>query len=441
MRKVNMGRTNVLTSVYSVAVLACLSASTVEGAALHAPDGGVVARSELPMQASPARLVLLAPQALPPGVRSAGPSGRSLDYVLVYHNTNPRFFYTADVDGTWVGDDITLDGAVHVISEYRVGAYGHGDGPYVVTSNLAYDIDGATASVIAGSECVFEVPGGAGLVDLFCTLDPPLIVPDSLYALFECDDYENGAWLVSDEAEVGFTEDDFCVEVAPSPGLGYWGGGLWSGFEWSVWADPDCNDNDIRDEVEEPDIESVCSLREHEGYGEFCLELGGAGPEDDYTWIEPRLGGVRELVVQLSVPLEPATVVAGSVEISCDTGAYDGTVGVALEDGQSCPDSKLVITLEDGFALPTSRCRVSLSGISSIYGLPAIADFPLNVLECDGNRDGIVNSIDFSGNRARWGETADETNFIWDYNHNGSLNTIDSSATKARFGNRLPDWP
>ncbi len=450
-----MTRINGLAGASTIAVLACVSASAVQGAALHDAGSGVMAASELQARTTADRLAPATAQPLPPGVGSSGPSDRSVDDVLVYHNTTPRFFYTADVDGTWVGDDITLDGAARLISEYRVGAYGHGAGPYVVTSNLAYGIDGATAYMIAGSECVFEVPSGAGLVDLFCTLDPPLIVPDSLYALFECDDYENGAWLVSDEAEVGFTEDNWCIEdprdsegQPMTPGCGWWFGDPYGGFEWSVRADPDCNDNDIPDEediaagtsedlntngvpdeCEQPAILSGRSCRTHGDAGALCMDLAfDAAAADETPKIEPRLGGVARVELDLSFALDEASVSAEHVQLTCQPQPYTGSVTASMS-GETTVVLDLDPPMPDGHC-----CRVTMDGMVSTLGHPVADSLSLATLAGDVSRDGIVNTIDFSGIKSRFGVATDVTNQEYDLNTDGIINSLDSSAVKARFG-------
>ena len=118
------------------------------------------------------------------------------------------------------------------------------------------------------------------------------------------------------------------------------------------------------DECEMVDVVSVCSSHLHGEAGEFCLELGVC---PDYNWIEPRGVGVRELVCEMNVPVDPATVSPASVHVVCVNNVCEGTIGTSLGDGVYCCDAELVITFDP--ALPDQDCfTVSPSGMTSTAG-------------------------------------------------------------------------
>lgn len=205
-------------------------------------------------------------------------------------------------------------------------------------------------------------------------------------------------------------------------------------------ASADCNQNHVPDECDiaagtsydadgdgRPDecaaalIVAARSCLTHGGAGEFCVDLGlgdeGESPGDN---LEPRLSGIRRLKFDLDV-----AVASVDAYVACP---YSGTMTTQL-------DGDFTAVVEFSEALPNDMCCiVTLTGdVADTYAVDALAG--------DLDRDRIVNSIDSSYIKARFGQAASADNFIADLNLDGVINSIDYSAVKSRFGNTAESCP
>lgn len=156
---------------------------------------------------------------------------------------------------------------------------------------------------------------------------------------------------------------------------------------------------------------------------EHCLVLAEDTPgKSNELGPDPRLARIGDLVMTVSDPAPGARAV--SVAIDCG----DGPVPYpATSDG-----TFVEVTIDPPLADATC-CTVTIDGIEASWAVIAH--------EGDVNRDGIVNTVDSSAIKARFGTSTDSLNFIWDPNADGIINSIDFSAIKARFGNSLPSCP
>ncbi len=68
------------------------------------------------------------------------------------------------------------------------------------------------------------------------------------------------------------------------------------------------------------------------------------------------------------------------------------------------------------------------------------ADY-VDALRDDANRSAVVDTVDSSQTRQHFGESANESNFLWDWNADGTINTIDNSSRKLLLGHTAPQCP
>jgi len=200
-------------------------------------------------------------------------------------------------------------------------------------------------------------------------------------------------------------------------------------------ASYDCNGNGMPDECEGLSfrITRTRSCADHGVAGEFCLNVDGGG-------VEPRLPGLRKLVCELSLPMDPATFSVDDVEVGCAEGDYTGVLSAVVGDRSHCPAGELAIEFSP--ALPDENCcNVRIIDVLSRNGQPLVAELPVRLLAGDVDRDGVVTSIDAALIRPQFGWAVSKTNFWYDVTADGLLTTLDLSAIKPRFGRAAPSCP
>lgn len=187
----------------------------------------------------------------------------------------------------------------------------------------------------------------------------------------------------------------------------------------------DVNTNGVPDECESGEIVSARSCRAHGGAGHYCVGLG-IGDGSRYTGdnLEWRLGRVGRL--EFDVTLPPLDFAA---EVTCaiDT-EYTATV-TTVTDGSS------TVYVEFEPPLPSNDC-CTITFAGGVADVQAVA-----TLECSVDGNLVVDILDFTAVKSRFGQGVDSTNFRYDLNRDGVINSLDSSAIKARFGNSLAGCP
>jgi len=199
---------------------------------------------------------------------------------------------------------------------------------------------------------------------------------------------------------------------------------------WDVYqgTSQDSNANCVPDDCEAVEILAVRSCQTHGVAGTFCLEVGQGG-------VEPRLGRVTRLEVDLGDTLDPASVKDEHVQVACDAHVYDGNVAASLSGGTT-------VILDFDMPLPNQDCcRIGLAGMRSDRGHIVIDTCPVALLEGDANRDGYINTADASSLKQRLGQLVDAANAQYDVNRDGFISTADSSSVKSRLGNIAPTCP
>jgi hypothetical protein len=160
------------------------------------------------------------------------------------------------------------------------------------------------------------------------------------------------------------------------------------------------------------------SLKDHSSVGELALGMGVAGG------IEPRLGGIE----RLEVDLDDASSVSRVIDVACHPTVWTGTVPFAVSDVLAD-----TVTVEFTPALPDqSYCVVTLDCGASVC-----------VRSCEGdlNRSGSTTASDNLQAKVRFGQAANETNCEWDFNLSGGITAADALAIKIRLGFAAPGCP
>jgi len=193
----------------------------------------------------------------------------------------------------------------------------------------------------------------------------------------------------------------------------------------------DVNSNGIPDECE-PWISNARTCRGHGAAGMLCLDVG----LEDELGVEPRLGGVQWLELEVSVPLHAASVSGAHVQVACLEHAYTGDVVASLVG-----DGTVVLCF--GCPLPDrDSCEITLDGmVSESDGYAVPNGCTIVTLEGDVTRDGKVTSVDSSAIKPRLGALAQQGNAVYDLVTDGVVNSLDVSAVKPRFGHKAPECP
>ena len=178
-----------------------------------------------------------------------------------------------------------------------------------------------------------------------------------------------------------------------------------------------------------------CKLHDDGTYDAwFCLPMGLGDADSHGDNIEPRVGGVETLELQMSAAMDAATVVGAHVQVDCGSG-YAGMANAYL-DGDS------TVVLEFDPALPNGDCcEVGLAGMSSESGVAVEETCFVAGLLGDVTRDGIVNSIDTSTIKPFYGTAPTDTSFVFDITLDNLISTLDTSGVKPYYGSMAPDCP
>jgi len=190
-----------------------------------------------------------------------------------------------------------------------------------------------------------------------------------------------------------------------------------------------------------PVIAEVASCRDHGPsggpYSEYCLALGLGDQAFAETWdshgdnVEPRLGGISRLMLDMTQTMNPATVVGGNVQVTCLSG-YAGTVTASLSGTST-------VVVDFSPSLPDQDCcEIGLAGMASAAGDPVPDKWYVAGLEGDVLQDGLVNTLDYSAIKPRFGQSAVAANARYDLFTDGIINSVDASAVKPRFAHTLP---
>ncbi|HUU83700.1 MAG TPA: C25 family cysteine peptidase [Phycisphaerae bacterium] len=171
--------------------------------------------------------------------------------------------------------------------------------------------------------------------------------------------------------------------------------------------------------LESTTISSVACCMD-QGGTEYCLGMAKGGS----ATVEPRQGGVSELVLQTADPVEAGSTTATA---TCVNNVYGGTVTV-VADGTTT----VMVTLDP---LPDQDCCTIEfdGGIVDSVGVRLLAG--------DVNGDGSVSTADASSIKQRMGIVVGASDFWYDVNMDGNVSTADASSIKQRLGNVAPACP
>ena len=187
-------------------------------------------------------------------------------------------------------------------------------------------------------------------------------------------------------------------------------------------------------------IENAWTLSEHTGVGWRPLKIFEAVPHSRLLPIDPRLAGVAKLFLEMNVSVDPSTVTADHVQLTCDGSPHPGTVTVSAQPYGGCGYDGLSLTL--GERLPDGACcTLSLDGMLTIYGKPFVDALAITPLIGDTDGSGSVLASDMLGIKAYVGQTAWDDNVRYDLDGNGVILASDMLLIKTYIGNTAPDCP
>jgi hypothetical protein len=151
---------------------------------------------------------------------------------------NPSAFWAPGA-GVAMADDMTLAGTARLLTYYDLGAFGTGGGTYSVTAGLYNKCPGDGGSLIAGTGMTWTaIPADDMIYLLQADLSfAPVVIPNTVWMLAAFSSVDAG-WVLSEQAEVGSTQDLYGQDDPPWA-CDYWfggGPGEYAGF----WADIQC---------------------------------------------------------------------------------------------------------------------------------------------------------------------------------------------------------
>ena len=221
---------------------------------LQVSTGSQTASVDVPASAA----VSVAPEAVTAvaGPALHMPAGQSRGGNLVYSNTiDPTYWYYSNWEPPlYAADDVTLAGTDRIGVSYELGLLVNA-GTMNVTMELWSGSSVPEVPITGGACTVTGLTGGA--VTATCTLPVETVVyPDSLWVLFQkgAASSDHGIWITN-EAEVGDTDDVFCKGTPGSWSTLWFGGDPYAGFWIEMYAETvqqTCGNN-IREGTEECD--------------------------------------------------------------------------------------------------------------------------------------------------------------------------------------------
>ncbi len=166
---------------------------------------------------------------------------------------------------------------------------------------------------------------------------------------------------------------------------------------------------------------AVQSRKTHGATGSFNLAIDYTQPIAGSVTVEPRtIGAGHFIVFQFDGPVT-ASGSASTVDSS--------NISIATTNALGAAANEVLVTLT-GVA-DNSRAKISLSGVN---GGATVWLASVGFLVGDVNNTRSVNSSDISAVKARSGQAATATTFVYDLNASGAINSSDISAVKARSG-------
>ena len=91
-------------------------------------------------------------------------------------------------------------------------------------------------------------------------------------------------------------------------------------------------------------------------------------------------------------------------------------------------------------ALPDADCcQISLSGVASPDGVPVLDTYYVRILAGDFDQNAQVTTRDASMLKIYFGQTADLSNFLFDFDGDGVIQAGDFSKVKLHLGNLAPE--
>ena len=166
---------------------------------------------------------------------------------------------------------------------------------------------------------------------------------------------------------------------------------------------------------------AVQSRKIHGAAGTFNLPLDNMQPIAGAVTVEPRaIGAGHVIVFQFDGPVT-ASGSASTVD--------SNNISIVTTNAVGAVTTEVLVTLT-GVA-DNSRAKISLNGVN---GGATVWPATIGFLVGDVNNTRSVNSSDISAVKARSGQAATATNFVYDVNATGAINSSDISAVKARSG-------
>jgi len=169
---------------------------------------------------------------------------------------------------------------------------------------------------------------------------------------------------------------------------------------------------------------AVQSRKTHAAAGDFDIPITTGVPIGGAVTVESRaIGAGHRIVFQFNIPITATGTATAIDSMSMSIGSVSAMIS----------GNDVIVTLT---GIPDNR-RVTVS-LANVNGLSVDATASIGFLVGDGNSSRGVDALDIIAVRTRSGQSANATNFRFDFNASGGIDALDIIAARTRSGLVLP---
>jgi hypothetical protein len=189
----------------------------------------------------------------------------------------------------------------------------------------------------------------------------------------------------------------------------------------------------LQTETVPPQITGWSSAATHGVVGEILLAI-----PDDGTFVESR--GLRRLLIQFSEAIQPASLTAGSVQLTGIDAYGNGVNLTGISISTSTRNGNTEGVIEFSPALPDSATyTVRIQAVKDLVGNPLTGDDDriITALLCDADGDSMVDACDYIALKRAFGSPVSSANAATDFDCNGTLGFGDLMALQGSMGHSI----